>query len=201
MLRRDLALPFEGPRAAIDIDIRPIDARDVPKLLDTNATGLLPHEKWYRASRRRLLDAGFGRCYVAVTSDDQPCHMQWLFTSTDNERIQSYFGGTFPILAADETLLESGFTPGKFRRLGIMAAAVAKIAERATTRWIITFIGAANITSIKGCMGAGFTPYAGCTQRWRLLRCTLIFHPVDGWTAHAAAPTRVSRKSGQGTGH
>jgi GNAT superfamily N-acetyltransferase len=182
-LRRDLGVPLAAPAAAIDITVRAIAERDLPLILDSNAPGLSGEEKWLRAARRRLLDAGFGTCFVAVTADGQPCYMQWLFGSRDNDHIQRYFGGTFPRLAADEALLESAFTPEAFRGKRIMPSAMARIAEKAAdigARSVITFVGVDNIASLKGCARAGFHPYARCSQRWRFFRCRTDFTPYQG---------------------
>lgn len=182
-LRRDLSVPLEAPAAAIDISVRAITERDVPIIFDSSAHGLSGDEKWLRAARRRLFDAGFGTCFVAVTSDDQPCYTQWLFGSRDNDKIRHYFGGVFPKLAEDEALLESAFTPEAFRGKRIMPAAMARIAEKAAdigARSVITFVGVDNIPSLKGCARAGFLPYARCSQNWRLFRCRTAFKPNDG---------------------
>ena len=195
-LRRDLSVPLEAPVAAMDITVRPIVERDVPLILDSGAPGLSDEERWLRTARRRLLDAGFGTCFVAVTADGQPCYMQWLFSSRDNDRIQQYFGGTFPRLGSDEALLESAFTPEAFRGKRIMPAAMARIAEKAAgigARSVITFVGVDNIASLKGCARAGFHPYAHCSQNWRFFRCRTIFRPYDGDGAAAADTAAIGR--------
>jgi hypothetical protein len=84
-LRRDLAVPFEAPRAAIPIEVRPLAERDIPHLLEPNVAQLSAEERWDRASRKRLLEAGFGAPHVAVTDGDVPCYVQWLFGHKDNE--------------------------------------------------------------------------------------------------------------------
>ena len=190
-LKRDLSVPFEAPRAAIDISVRPIAERDVPKILNAGGAELSNDEKWLLASRKRLLEAGFGTCFVAVTAQDKPCYMQWLFGQHDNDKVQSYFSGAFPLLTAGEALLESAFTPVAFRGKRIMPAAMARIAERAAdlgARSVITFVGVDNIPSLKGCAGAGFRPYARCTQEWRLFRCRPLLRPVESRDVSATKP-------------
>ncbi len=62
----------------------------------------------------------------------------------------------------DEALLENAYTPVNYRGMGIMAAAMALIAERAAefdARYVLTFVGVDNIASLKGCERAGFLPY------------------------------------------
>ena len=174
LLRRDLGVPHAAPAASIEISVRPITAADVPRILDCDAPLLSSDERWLRAARRRLLDTGRGTCFVAVTADNVPCYMQFLFGARDNGFIRRYFDGAFPQLAADEALLESAFTPEAFRGKKIMPAAMAYIAERATdlgARSVITFVGTDNTPSLKGCIRAGFQPAALVTQKWRFFKC------------------------------
>jgi hypothetical protein len=190
-LRRDLAVPLDAPAAAIPITVRPIEARDVPGILDVANPQLSNEEKWQRVVRRHLLDANFGTCFVAVTEDDKPCYMQWLFTSQDNEKIRSYFSGLFPELARDEALLEGAFTPEAFRGKRIMQTAMAHIAEKGAglgARFVITFVGFDNIASLKGCARAGFFPYVRRSQIWRFFRCRTVFGPYEEPASGATAP-------------
>ena len=192
-LRRDLAVPFEAPRAAIPIEVRPLAERDIPHLLEPNVARLSAEERWDRASRKRLLEAGFGAPHVAVTDGDVPCYVQWLFGHKDNEFLGEYFHGAFPALAVDEALLEGAFTPAAFRGKRIMSAAMASIAERGTdlgARWVLTFVGTENTASLKGCARAGFSTYTGRLQEWRAFRCRTSFRPLDrpgGATGTSAA--------------
>ena len=62
----------------------------------------------------------------------------------------------------DERLLEWAFTFEQYRGLGIMACAMAQIAERGTltgARWVLTLVEKNNIASLKGCRSAGFRPH------------------------------------------
>jgi hypothetical protein len=181
-LRRDLSAPLEAPAAVIPIRVRPFESRDIAGILDVMDPGLSNEEKWERVVRRHLLDANFGTCFVAVTEDEKPCYMQWLFTSRDNEKVRSYFNGLFPELGANEALLEGAFTPEAFRGKRIMQAAMAQIAEKGAdlgARFVITFVGFDNIASLKGCARAGFFPYIRRSQIWRLFRCRTVFGPYE----------------------
>src|SRR3954453_17810774 len=150
-------------------------------------------ERWDRASRKRLLEAGFGAPHVAVTDRDVPCYVQWLFGHKDNEFLAEYFHGAFPVLAVDEALLEGAFTPAAFRGKRIMSAAMASIAERGAdlgARWVLTFVGTGNTASLKGCARAGFSTYTGLLQEWWAFRCRTSFRPLDrlgGATGTSAA--------------
>src|SRR3954447_2946848 len=193
-LRRDLAVAFEAPRAAIPIDVRQLAERDVPHLLEPHVAQLSAEDSWDRVSRKRLPEAGFGAPHVAVTDGDVPCYVQWLFGHKDNEFLGEYFHGAFPVLAVDEALLEGGFTPAAFRGKRIMSAAMASIAERGTdlgARWVLGFVGTGNTASLKGCARAGFSPYSRRLQEWRAFRCRTSFHPLD--QLGGAASTSAAR--------
>jgi hypothetical protein len=193
-LRRDLAVPLAAPAAAIEIRVRPIETRDVAAILDVSDPRLSNEEKWQRVVRRHLLDAGFGTCFVAVTENEKPCYLQWLFTSRDNEKIRSYFSGLFPTLAGDEALLEGAFTPEEFRGKRIMQAAMAQIAEKGASlgaRSVITFVGFDNVASLKGCARAGFFPYVRRSQIWRFFRCRTVFGPYEDPRSGALASVAI----------
>lgn len=181
-LRRDLDEPHTAPDALIPIGVRPIAERDVPRILGTDDPGLAADEKWERARRRRLLDTGAGTCYVAVTDDDEPCYLQWLFSARDNAFLHRYFRANFPELDDDTALLEDAFTASAFRGKRIMSAAMSRIAEQARkvdARYVITFVGTDNVASLKGCNRAGFATYVERTQRWRFFHQSIAFEPAS----------------------
>jgi hypothetical protein len=179
-LRRDLQAPLTTPEALIPITVRPIRDEDVPAVLES-AQSMSLEEKWDRDQRLRLLEAGAGTCFVAVTADDVPCYTQWLFSSKDNDFLRSHFNGTFPTLDADTALLEGAYTPTAFRGQRIMSAAMAMIAEQARSvdaRYVITFVGTDNVASLKGCFRAGFEIHLERVVRWRRLRPSVTFRPA-----------------------
>jgi GNAT superfamily N-acetyltransferase len=181
-LRRDLHVPHTPPAAKIEIGVRPLEDRDVAAVLDATAE-LSPDEKWDRATRRRLLEAGIGRPHVAVTDDDEACYTQWLFTSADNDDIARHFEGIFPHLDYDMALLEGAFTPVAWRGKGVMSAAMSRIAEQAGplgARYVITFVGTDNPASLRGCEKANFFPYLRRVQRFRLGRQRVEFRALEG---------------------
>lgn len=179
--RRDLAMASPPPRAKIELTLRPIREADAAELLAAGEASLTPAEAWERISRRRLLDAGFGRCYVAANPKGVPCYMQWLFLPGDNDRVAAYFHGAFPRLAADEALLEGAYTPPAFRGYGVMPASMFLLAAegaRHGARRVVTFVAADNVASMKGCVRAGFPPYVMRKDSWRLLRRHTAFVPL-----------------------
>jgi hypothetical protein len=181
-LRRDLTRSFEAPPAKIPITVRPIQDAEAANLFDPDAPGLSVDEIHDRIARMGLSQSGIPQCHVAIDNHGAPCYAQWLMSSADNDRIQEYFRGSFPILAPDEALLEGAFTPESHRGQGIMARAMALIAERARdfgARYVITFVGEDNIASLKGCKRSGFAPYMLRIVEWRLLRPRVTFLPLS----------------------
>jgi GNAT superfamily N-acetyltransferase len=129
----------------------------------------------------RLIRAGLPTPYVAVTGNDQPCYVQWLIGSSDDETVHRLFGNRFPVLRSDEMLLEGAFTLEEWRGKGIMAAAMAQIAEKAiphAARYVVTLVNDDNIPSLKGCKKAGFAPYLARTDHWRHFHFEASFGPL-----------------------
>lgn len=160
-LRRDLTVPWEGPAAKIPIEVRPLVAADLDILLPTATPHLSLAERMEITWRSVLAAQHPEGCYVAVDlRDGSPCYMQWLLGNDDRQFIRSL--RTFPELKQDEALLHSAFTPISHRGLGIMSAAMTKIAEQAAglgARYVLTFVDQHNIPSLKGCQRAGFSPH------------------------------------------
>jgi RimJ/RimL family protein N-acetyltransferase len=161
-LRRDLQIPFPSPAAKIPISVRKLVDCDVPILLPDEST-LDSRTSWEIRTRRAQHQTQIPQCYVAVDERARtPCYFQWLMGPSHNAEIQSFFEGSFPVLGPDEALLEGAYTPPQYRGMGIMAAAMAQIAERAlqfNARYVITFVASDNVPSLKGCVKAGFVPY------------------------------------------
>ena len=159
-LRRDLAVPITNPSAKIPIAVRPLQQdTDLGPLFSFDGSHD-PAEKLEVAWRRAFVDKGARGGFVAVDQrSGTPCFVQWLFGSQNNDFIQRL--GGFPVLSPQEALLENAYTPPGYRGFGIMSAAMALIAERATeigARHVLTFVDQYNIASLKGCQRAGFHP-------------------------------------------
>jgi len=180
-LGRDLSQPFDNPSARIPLAVRPLLEGDIPRLLGLGAAKLSERGPYVRMHRRNFIEAGIGTCYVGVTEHDEPCYMQWLIPAKDNAQVQKYFRGIFPVLKADEALLEYAFTPERWQGRGIMPAAMARIAEKAAefgARRVLTFVDSTNIPALKGCRKAGFVPCLTRTDRWRLFRRRFVFEEL-----------------------
>jgi RimJ/RimL family protein N-acetyltransferase len=189
-LRRDLRVPFTGPKAKIPISVRPLAPTDDLSALDS-APGLSSDEAFWRLGQRRLLKSGLQTCYVAIAPEGKPCYMQWVIPPSQNDRLKTFFGNLYPVLAPDEALLEGAYTPEAYRGKGIMGAAMAEVAARAVdhgARWVITFVDQENEASFKGCIRAGFTPYLQRNERFRWFRRQVTFTPIQSTEAESSLP-------------
>jgi GNAT superfamily N-acetyltransferase len=186
-LRRDLNMPFAAPEANIHITVRPLEERDVARILDVETPDVTDEGREDRMTRLQMLDAGLATCYVAVTATNEPCYMQWLIGPEQNDLVQSYFKGIFPRLEPGEALLEGAFTPEAYRGKGIMPCAMAEIAQRAEgigARCVVTFVTHDNIPSLKGCQRSGFVPYLTREEKWRAFHHRVTFTPLPEGTPY-----------------
>ena len=177
-LRRDLDVPFETPAARIDLEIRPLAKEDIHELLDDYDDEVTGEAIKERARRKLFLREEIPTCYVAVAEGGHPTYMQWLMGPDQNEAIQSYFSGGFPILKDDEALLEFAFSVEKYRGMRVMQHAMSEIAVKGRdlgARFVLTFVNEDNIPALKGCKRAGFFPYMIRVDQWRFFRRRLEF--------------------------
>lgn len=166
ILRRDLSKPLKPPAAKQPITVRPIRDSDLSRIMKE------------RPRRYPVLRANIPTCYVAESTDGQLCYMQWLIGPDEQRRLRPYFKGELKELLADEVLLEFAYTFEKFRGQGVMAAAMATIAEQripAGARWALTYVKDDNVASLKGCAKAGFRPYMMREEQWRFFRLRQSF--------------------------
>jgi hypothetical protein len=184
---RDMSIPFPSPTPLIPISIRPARPDDIRQVLNVDEPGIALAERRDRVARQHLMDAGFSYCFVAVTSDDRPCYIQWLIMPSENRLLAQSFGGLFPPLAAHEALLEGAYTPAAFRGQRIMPAAMALLAEKGAEMGatsVLTFVGEENIASLKGCKRAGFAPYRMRRAVYRFGRRRLAFWALPEGTPY-----------------
>ncbi len=192
-LCRDLRVPFQAPAAKVSTQIRPLMPGDDLSFLNNNAEPA--NEILSRLGQVRMLKANLSTCYVAVLPDGKIAYMQWLIGASENDKLKANFGGQFPALQSTEALLEGAYTVPAYRGLGIMANAMAQIAERAIhigAQRVITFVGNDNTASLKGCERAGFSPYVTRQESWRFFRRRTNFVALP---APAQAAQRTSLAS------
>jgi RimJ/RimL family protein N-acetyltransferase len=186
-LRRDLSVSFKAAEAKIQLKVRPLDRRDDLSFIDINEPGISPAAAFERLHQINMIRARIRTCYLALGPDERPCYMQWLIPSSENDKIQAFYGDIFPRLEEDEALLEGAYTAEDFRGQGVMASAMAQIAERAKdlgARRVITFVSERHIASLKGCKKAGFVPYVRRREKYRLFIRNVTFTPLPEGTPY-----------------
>ena len=121
VLRRDLSIPLvPRPEAKVPIRVRALEPRDLPQIETERPDGLL----------MGVIRSGLKQCYVAVTNDDEVCFLQWLITHEQRDRIKKIRFREMHMFDDDTVMLEFSYTFKRFRGLGIMAPAVAWVAEQ-----------------------------------------------------------------------
>jgi GNAT superfamily N-acetyltransferase len=167
LLRRDLSVPLDKrPQSKIPITIREMRKQDIPLIIKPVV------------ERLPAINAGLRTLYLAVTESGEICYMQWLIDNSQNHLRPSDVG---LVLQPDDVLLEWAYTFEKFRGQGIMACAMAQIAELGIAkgaRWAMTLVDEDNIASLKGCRNAGFRPYKMHEEKWLALRQQLAYTPL-----------------------
>jgi GNAT superfamily N-acetyltransferase len=142
----------------------------------------LPQIVAERPRRLPVLHESIPTCYVATAEDGSICYMQWLVTADQQRRLRPYFKGELAGYRNDTVLLEFAYTFERFRGRGIMASAMAEIAERGLplgARWALTYVKTDNIASLKGCANAGFRPFMIRTETWRGFRLHQSFQTLE----------------------
>jgi RimJ/RimL family protein N-acetyltransferase len=179
-LCRDVSVPFAAPPAKVPVTVRPVRPDDDLSFI-ADVPELPAQAAEERAYQRSMLNADIPTCWIAVDSDGTACYMQWLISARDNPRIQEWWRGLMPELRPDEALLEGAYTADSHRGKGIMAHAMALIAEQARdigAQKVITFVSKDNIASLKGCERAGFAPHLDRRESWTLFRRRVRFQPL-----------------------
>lgn len=169
-MRRDLSQPVEVEPARINIRVRPASSRDIELLLSPES-GDARSQLW---RQERLVVAEIPTCWVAADPDDVPCFMTWVIGSEQNQRMREEIGPAFVRLAEDEVLLDSGFTPQRYRGQRVGPEAVSRILDlvEADVRWAWAYTGLDNRRAQMSLSRAGFEPAAILHSNWRLFRRT-----------------------------
>lgn len=168
-LKRDLSFEWEPPRSLIDLSIRRYQSDDSDYFILDN-------------SNHGLIEKNINSCYVATNKDGAPCFRQWLMDSSENPKINAFWGNSYPELKNDEALLESAYTIPKYRGFGIMPAATNLISEKGKEqgiKHIITFVPKNNINALRAIVYAGYQPYILRTENWFLFRKQVSFDEIS----------------------
>lgn len=186
VLRRNLTVPLiRRPEAKLPIRVRPLAPGDLPQIAAERPSGL----------HLGILRSGLPQCYLALTENDEVCYMQWLIDPEHREHLRKIrFRETYAF-DDESVVLEFAYTFRRFRGLGIMAPAMAYIAEQNTNaRWAVTYVPRSNVASLRGCRGAGFSPSLVRFDKWRFFH---LIQSVDDpkslepfWTEDRSAKLR-----------
>ena len=178
-------------KAADHARVRPASREEVFTLVATaRAQGLEAQELWDRRLLRHFAGTlGVDGCYVADGADAGPAFMQYLFTADDNDRLRDYFQGAYPLLGADEALLEHLYVAPEARSPGFVVECISQVADEARRRGASTAISLIE-PSNKGALFvnhlAGFRAHGVRRCKRRLSRRTYEFEP---WPA--GSPTSL----------
>lgn len=162
ILKRNLEynLTDHKPKARIEINIRPYQESDY---------------KYFKHLPEKLLlfDTGIETPYVAVTENDEPCFIQWLIDSSQNDKIKKHFGNNLPALKKTECMQEGSYTLKKYRGLYIMVEAsylIGKKAKELGYKHVIACVSSNNKTALRAVERLGCKPYKIQTIKWRLFK-------------------------------
>jgi hypothetical protein len=173
ILRRDLSQTIVHPKAPVTFSIRSYEQGDAAVLFDADSPGGRAQQK----TLENWMERGMKGCYVAALDDGRPIFKQWIFTPSDNAPLRDIFHGAYAV-EPGTVLLEGAYTPPRFRRLGVMPAAMARLAEegrRFGARWALVGVGETNTSMIKAAQLAGFTPFRLASRRRRLFRLFVTY--------------------------
>lgn len=113
--------------------------------------------------RKRFFDIGFHNCYIARDAlNDDICYMQWMISWKDENAGSPDFMMRFKRLGQLDVQLEHAYTFEKYRGKKVMPAVMNdlfRIARERGFKRVITYVGADNIASLKGCQKVGFQKY------------------------------------------
>jgi hypothetical protein len=128
-------------------------------------------------------DAGVRTLYAADGPDGDPAYAQWLVRPAEQDVIHEHAPGRYPRLEAHEVLLEGAYTFRNSRRMGMMADGMAqllRIARDEGFRSALTYVGADNVASLRGCATVGFVLDHVRHNERRLGRRRSVVTPADG---------------------
>jgi hypothetical protein len=169
LLRRDLSDEVEPPAMPVAFVVRPYEPGDAARLFDAAS----PEDDAERQKLESWLRQGLERCYVAELPDKRVTFLQWLCTNRESQLLHVVSGGELTVEEPGSVMLEGAYTPQRFRRLPVMPAAMARIAEegrRQSARWALVSVDAANASMIRAARHAGFAPWQLVRYRRRLFR-------------------------------
>ncbi len=166
-LKRDLNIEIPTPPSLLKLEFRHYQDEDAPYFeLDNMNHG--------------LIEKNINHCFVA-TKNNEPVYRVWLMGPDQSQKIEDFWGNSFPTLKKNEVLCENSFTVPKYRGFGIMPFAMTKIAEKgkdlgADTSIIYTDTN--HIVSLRAGDYAGYHPFILRTEKWFLFKKSVSFSDI-----------------------
>ena len=157
-LRCDLEALPEVPKARVPVEMVPRDPAHAAAFRDEllNVGGA---DYLQVLLRVWIADAGVRVLYLAESPSGSPIYAQWLVRRTDQPRIAKVMPDAHDELSDGEVLLEGAYTFHEFRGYGAMADGMMQLLHDARQdghRFAITYVGAENVPSLRGCARVGF---------------------------------------------
>jgi RimJ/RimL family protein N-acetyltransferase len=109
--------------------------------------------------RRWSCETDIRELFVGDGPDGAPAYCQWLTRPGDQQRLHEHAPGRYPVLRADEVLLEGAYTFTAYRRKGVMADGMWQLlalAQEEGSHAAITYVADDNRASLRGCAAVGF---------------------------------------------
>jgi hypothetical protein len=157
-LRCDLRSLGPVPSASMPLEMRPVPTRQFTGF-DDEARIVVGSDYVQVLLRKWMCDAGVETLFVASDGAGQAIYAQWLVRPEDQLRVLAENGNAHDVLRPDEVLLEGAYTFSRFRGKGAMADGMAQLLRVARDEGrvaAITYVGAENVASLRGCARVGF---------------------------------------------
>ena len=157
-LRCDLEALPEVPKARVPVEMVPRDPPQVAAFRDElrRVDGADYVQVLLRAW---MADSGVRVMYLAETPQGAPIYAQWLVRRDDQTQMAKVMPAAHDELGDGEVLLEGAYTFSGFRGCGAMADGMLQLLHHARAdghRFAITYVGAENVPSLRGCARVGF---------------------------------------------
>jgi hypothetical protein len=140
-------------------------------------------------------EAGVQTLYSAAVEGNE-AYAQWLVRPRDQDLLHEHAPGRYSRLQEGEVLLEGAYTFAAYRRMGMMndgMAQLLRIARDEGYTSAITYVGAENAASLRGCANVGFMlDHARYNER-RLGRRRSLVRPSDAEVRQAWASATAPR--------
>lgn len=192
-LRKDLSDPYIKLPAKIPTTVRQLRPDDDLSLI-ADEPGLTPEEAKLRRDQRWLLNCDLPTPWVAIDPDGMVAMMVYLLTAEDNACVRKLWRGWLPEIQPDEVMVEGFYTAEKYRGLGVMPDAGARIIQHAADagkRYGVGFILFGNSSSRRAGEKGGWLPHIMREERWILFHRRIRFLPLSD-AARDLARARVA---------